>query len=77
MLCLSCVEALPLAEHVSTAVVYGNKIKTLPQSHSHLLLPCLLVSILNQYQINAIAFFKVKSEQEISLPLSELSTKRR
>lgn len=77
MLFLSCVEALPLAEHVSTVEVYGNKTETLPKSHSYFLLPCLVSPIPNQYQINALAFFKVKSEQEISLPLSELSTKRR
>lgn len=77
MLFLSCVEALPLAEHVSTVEVYENKTETLPKSHSHLLFPCLVPPIPNQYQINAIAFFKVKYEQEISLPLSELSKKRR
>lgn len=75
MLFLSCVETLPLAQHVSTAEVYDNKTETLPKSHSHFLHPCLVSSIPNLYQMNAIAFFKVKSEQEISLPLSELSTK--
>lgn len=76
MLFASCVEALPLVEHISTVEVYGNK--KLYQSHIFTFSSSLFSTLFpNWCQINAIAFFKVKSEQEISLPLSELSAKRR
>lgn len=69
----SCVEALPLVDdpwlwrYMQTK--NSSKVTfTFSSSLFSTLIP-------NWYQINTIAFFKVKSEQEISLPLSELSAK--